>query len=188
MDAHVFATPAGFCSIAWSAAGISGFCLPSRRPGTAEAAIRRRTGAAPADFAADFSADPPADVRAVVEAVRRYFAGEPQDFTAVRLDLRPREPFFGQVYAVVRALRWGETATYGELAARLGAGPEAARDVGRAMGANPIPLLMPCHRVLAAGNRIGGFSAPGGSETKRRMLALEGVLLDDAPRQAAFAF
>lgn len=180
MYAHVFDTSAGFCGIAWGEAGITGFCLPSSRAASAEAAIRRRAGAELAEL--------PDSLGEVTEAVRRYFLGEQADFSAALLDLRAREPFFARVYAVVRTLRWGETTTYGEVAARLGAGPEAARDVGRAMGANPIPLLMPCHRVLGAGNRIGGFSAPGGAETKRRMLAIEGVQLDDLPRQSAFAF
>ena len=180
MHAHVFDTPAGFCGIAWSTAGITGFALPMPEAAAAAAAIRRRTGAALDDL--------PPGLRPVADAVRAYFTGERRDFAAAPLDLRAREPFFARVYAAVRCLGWGETTTYGALAAALGEGPEAARDVGRAMGANPVPLLVPCHRVLAAGNRLGGFSAPGGSETKRRMLALEGVVLDDAPRQASFAF
>jgi len=180
MHTHVFDTPAGFCGIAWGVAGITHLALPLRDAAAAAAAIRRRAGAGRADL--------PAELRPVADAVRRYFAGERQDFAGVPLDLRPREPFFGRVYAAVRGLGWGETTTYGALARVLGEGPEAARDVGRAMGANPVPLLVPCHRVLAAGNRLGGFSAPGGAEAKRRMLALEGVVLDDAPRQASFAF
>ncbi len=86
-------------------------------------------------------------------------------------------------------LGWGETTTYGALARALGAGPEAARDVGQAMAHNPVPLIIPCHRVLAAGGKLGGFSAPGGAGTKRRMLEMEGVALAaEAPGQRAFAF
>lgn len=85
----------------------------------------------------------------------------------------------------MRRIPWGETTTYGAVALALGAGPEA-RDVGQAMARNPLPLLVPCHRVLAAGGRPGGFSAPGGTEAKLRMLALEGI--DLAPAQGAFAF
>ena len=85
---------------------------------------------------------------------------------------------------MVRGLGWGETTTYGAVARALGAGPEGAREVGQAMGRNPLPLIVPCHRVLAAGGRPGGFSAPGGTEAKLRMLAIEGI--DLMPRQAAF--
>jgi methylated-DNA-[protein]-cysteine S-methyltransferase len=80
-----------------------------------------------------------------------------------------------------RRVGWGHTTTYGTLAKELGAGPEAARDVGQAMAKNPVALLIPCHRVLAAGGKIGGFSAPGGSAAKIRMLALEGVDLEPPP-------
>ena len=83
----------------------------------------------------------------------------------------------------------GYTTTYGTLAKELGAGPEAARDVGKAMARNPVALIIPCHRVLAAGGKVGGFSAPGGSAAKRRMLALEGVHLDPPPpAQQSFRF
>lgn len=181
MQAHLFDTPAGFCGIAWGDAGITGFCLPLHDAGAAARALRRRAPDAAL-------AEPPAEVAAVIASVRRYFSGERQEFARVAIDLAAREPFFGRVYDAVRRLGWGETTTYGALAATLGAGPEAAREVGRALGANPVPLLVPCHRVLAAGGKLGGFSAPGGAQTKRRMLALEGVAVDDAPRQAAFGF
>ena len=100
-----------------------------------------------------------------------------------------RVAFVGQIYAATRKVGWGETTTYGSLAKSLGAGPEAARDVGEAMAKNPVPLIIPCHRVLAAGGKVGGFSAPGGSATKTRMLELEGVRLGPpAPAQRSFAF
>lgn len=178
MRTHVFETAAGFCGIAWGEAGITRFLLPS---GSAEAAarlLRRRVPDATPGV-------PPADVAAVVDAVRRYFAGEPVDFAGVRLAL-DADPFATRVYAAVRGLGWGETTTYGAVARALGAGPEAARDVGQAMAHNPVPLVIPCHRVLAAGGALGGFSAPGGAAAKRRMLALEGVEL--AAGQRAFAF
>src|SRR6266403_1640528 len=88
-----------------------------------------------------------------------------------------------------RRVGWGHTTTYGTLAKELGAGPEAARDVGQVMAKNPVALLIPCHRVLAAGGKIGGFSAPGGSAAKIRMLALEGVDLEPPrPAQQSFGF
>ena len=125
------------------------------------------------------SASPPAQVQAVIDDARRYFAGERVGFTDVPVDLGTPEPFYDRVYAAVRALGWGETATYGAIAGMLGAGPEYARDVGQAMAANPVPLIVPCHRVTAANGRIGGFSAPGGSLSKARMLEIEGVAVRD---------
>ncbi|GAA0336344.1 hypothetical protein GCM10009087_53520 [Sphingomonas oligophenolica] len=133
--------------------------------------------------------EPPEDVAGTIDAARRYFDGEQVDFSAARLDLGAQTPLFAKIYEIVRALGWGETTTYGAVARALGEGPEGARDVGQAMAANPIPLIIPCHRVLAAGGRIGGFSAPGGSDSKAKMLAIEGVdLTPPAPAQAGFAF
>ena len=163
----VFQTAAGFCAIAWSDAGVARFHLPT---GTAEATerslLRRLIDASPAT--------PPAAVNAVIEAARRYFAGEKVDFSNVSLDLHGQDKFFLDIYAAARRVGWGQTTTYGSLAKELGAGPEAARDVGQAMARNPVPLIIPCHRVLAAGGKLGGFSAPGGSATKQRMLEMEG--------------
>jgi methylated-DNA-[protein]-cysteine S-methyltransferase len=129
---------------------------------------------------------PTPEVAEAVAAVRRYFEGEKTDFSGVKLDLVEQDPF---VYAAARRVGWGHTTTYGALAKELGAGPEAARDVGQAMAKNPVALIIPCHRVLAASGKIGGFSAPGGSAAKIRMLALEGVRLEPAPpAQQSFGF
>src|SRR5215831_4663787 len=122
-------------------------------------------------------------------AVRRYFEGEETDFSMFKLDLGELDPFFERVYAAARRVGWGRTTTYGALAKELGAGPEAARDVGQAMAKNPVALIIPCHRVLAAGGKVGGFSAPGGPAAKIRMLALEGIHVGPPrPAQGSFAF
>ena len=172
----VFETAAGFCAIAWSDAGVTRFILPSA---SAPAAGKRLARRAPE---AEPGAPPPEVAMAIAEA-QRYFAGEAADFSAVPLDLRDADPFFTQIYDALRRVGWGRTTTYGALAAAVGASREAARDVGQAMAKNPMPLLIPCHRVLAAGGRLGGFSAPGGAATKARMLRLEGV--DFAPPEPA---
>ncbi len=125
---------------------------------------------------------PPPEAAEVVAAVQRYFAGEETDFSAVGLDLGEQEPFFARIYAAARRVGWGQTTTYGALARELGAGPEAARDVGQAMARNPVALIIPCHRVLAAGGKVGGFSAPGGARTKLRMLEIEGVRPEKSAR------
>jgi methylated-DNA-[protein]-cysteine S-methyltransferase len=166
----VFDTAAGFCAIAWSDAGITRFMLPSSTAEATERNLRRRVADAQAGT-------PPAHVMAAVDAAKRYFDGEKVDFSDLVLDLGAQNDFFKQIYAAARRVDWGRTTTYGSLAKELGAGPEAARDVGQAMAKNPVPLIIPCHRVLAAGGKLGGFSAPGGSATKQRMLEIEGVRL-----------
>lgn len=168
----VFETVAGFAAIGWNATGISSFRLPAATAREAEWALLRRLPNAQA-------VSPPPPVQAVIDDARRYFAGERVDFVRVSVDLGAQQPFFDRVYAAVRALGWGETATYGAIAKLLDAGPEFARDVGQAMAANPVPLIIPCHRVTAANGRIGGFSAPGGSNSKAQMLAIEGVEVRD---------
>jgi methylated-DNA-[protein]-cysteine S-methyltransferase len=173
---HVFETAAGFCAIAWSDRGVTRFVLPMASAEEAAWQLRRRAKEA-------MPGSPPADVAAVVAAATRYFLGEETDFGGVRLDLDVQDPFFGRVYDTLRRVGWGSSTTYGALAQEVGAGREAARDVGQAMAKNPTPLIIPCHRVLAAGGKIGGFSAPGGSKTKIRMLELEGVRL--GPPEAA---
>lgn len=171
---HIFETAAGFCGIAWSETGICGFRLPGdSAEATRRHLLRRVPDAMPAP--------PSPAVEAVIAAARRYFAGEVIDFSDVPVDLDGQQDFFRQVYAELRRVGWGATTTYGTLAKALGAGPEAARDVGQAMAKNPVPLIIPCHRVLAAGNKVGGFSAPGGSVAKARMLELEGVSLAPPP-------
>ena len=179
---QIFETAAGWCGIAWSEAGIVRFTLPTSSEAGAERLMLRR-------MPEISRAEPPAEVQEAISDAQRYFAGEAIDFSHVRLDLGPQHAFFTRIYDAVRRLGWGETTTYGTVAKELGAGPEAARDVGQAMANNPIPLIVPCHRVLAAGRKIGGFSAPGGSEAKRRMLEMEGVdVAPPKPVQQSLAF
>lgn len=178
----IFETAHGFCGIAWSDVGITRVQLPTKSADAAQRSLLRRAGDAK-------RTEPTPEVGELVASVKRYFQGEAMDFSDVRLDLGDLDAFVGQIYAATRKVRWGDTTTYGTLAKSLGAGPEAARDVGEAMAKNPVPLIIPCHRVLAAGGKVGGFSAPGGSATKVRMLELEGVHLGPGePAQRSFAF
>lgn len=178
----IFETASGFCGVAWSEFGVSRFQLPTKSAEATERLLLRRAPSATRGAA-------PPEIAAAVAAVKRYFDGEEVDFSSVNLDLGDQDAFFAQIYAAARQVGWGQTTTYGALAKALGAGPEAARDVGQAMARNPVALIIPCHRVLAAGGKIGGFSAPGGSEAKRRMLELEGVLVrPPEPAQQSFGF
>ncbi|WP_159946060.1 methylated-DNA--[protein]-cysteine S-methyltransferase [Rhizobium sp. 18065] len=178
----IFETAGGFCGIAWSADGIVRFQLPTGEAAETERLLLRRVpGSA--------RAQAPGAVAEVVEAVKRHFAGETVDFSSVVLDLDSQDDFRRDIYAAARRIGWGRTTTYGALAKALGLGPEAARDVGQAMAKNPVALIIPCHRVLAAGGKLGGFSAPGGSQSKVRMLELEGVKLAPAePVQTSLNF
>ena len=118
----------------------------------------------------------PAPVRSAIDALQRYFAGDTVDFCDIELDLSRDSPFHRSIYAVARTIPWGRTATYGSLARQVGE-PGAARAIGQAMGRNPIPIIVPCHRVIASSGKLGGFSAHGGTATKERLLALEGIEL-----------
>lgn len=165
---HAFETAAGFAAIGWNAAGICSFRLPAQSATSAERALLKR-------FPDSTAAVPPAAIAEVITLAQRYFAGERVDFSGVSIDLGEQGELFARIYRHIRQLGWGETTTYGTIAKELGEGPEAAREVGQAMANNPVPLIVPCHRVLAAGGKIGGFSAPGGSTSKAHMLAIEGA-------------
>lgn len=180
---RIFETRRGFCGIAWSDAGITAFRLPVKTPEAAARILRRRVPDAEPGA-------PTAEVAGAISAAQAYFEGEEVDFSCFRLDLGAQSDLFDRIYAAVRGLPWGKATTYGALAKELGAGPEAARDVGQAMAHNPVPLIIPCHRVLAAGGMIGGFSAPGGAASKARMLALEGIRPTERvePAQRTFGF
>ncbi|WP_064681451.1 methylated-DNA--[protein]-cysteine S-methyltransferase [Rhizobium bangladeshense] len=178
----IFETAGGFCGIAWSDAGIVRFQLPTKTAEATERLLLRR-------LPDGLPGAPTPEVLETVAAVKRYFQGEETDFSGVELDLAGQDAFFREIYAAARRIGWGRTTTYGALAKELGAGPEAARDVGQAMAKNPVALIIPCHRVLAAGGKIGGFSAPGGSTSKTRMLELEGVnLAPPPPAQQSLGF
>jgi methylated-DNA-[protein]-cysteine S-methyltransferase len=170
----VFETAAGFCAIGWTEAGVARFTLPDAGAEAAARNMQRK-------FPAARPGTPSPEIAAVIAAARRYFAGEAVDFSGIALDLDGQDEFFRRIYDALRRVGYGRTTTYGSLAKELGAGPEVARDVGQAMAKNPIPLIIPCHRVLAAGNKVGGFSAPGGANAKLKMLALEGIDLSPPP-------
>ncbi|MCC6409214.1 MAG: methylated-DNA--[protein]-cysteine S-methyltransferase [Planctomycetes bacterium] len=163
------ATSIGTLGIAWSPRGLLAVQLPESSAERTEARLVARVPGA-------VRRRPPEVVLADIERVVAHLSGELDDFAGVRIDLERVPPFARAVYSALRKVRPGRTTSYGELARAAGS-PNAARAVGAAMAKNPLPIVVPCHRVLAAGKKGGGFSAHGGLKTKARILAIEGVQL-----------
>lgn len=179
----VFETTLGFIGIAWSARGLTRLCLFQHDRAAVERRLEKLGAAVP-----DEGTDPPAWVSALVRDIKAYADGNDVDFSSVPVDLAGVDDFRLAIYDAARKLGFGETTTYGELAKQAGQAG-LPRETGQALGANPVPLVIPCHRILAAGGKIGGFSAPGGSTTKEKMLVLEGVRVGQPPApQQSFAF
>ena len=161
----LFETPIGRCGIAWTAVGIAGVQLPEAHDTLTDARIRERCREAP-------SGTPPPDVQRAIEGILALLRREESDLGAIALDMDGVPQFHRRVYEAARAIPPGSTLSYGDVAARIGT-PGSARAVGQALGRNPFPLIVPCHRVLAAGGKVGGFSANGGIATKLRLLSIE---------------
>ena len=160
MGTLAFETELGRCVVNWSETGIRGVLLPGAR--------------GMPDRLLEDAPDVPAFVHRAIEGMRAVLAGADDDLRDVPLDDRGIDDFRREVYAATRRIAPGTTQTYGEIARAIGR-PDAARDVGVALSRNPTPIIVPCHRVVAASGALTGFSAPGGLATKRRMLELEGT-------------
>jgi methylated-DNA-[protein]-cysteine S-methyltransferase len=164
----LFETVIGWAGIAWGDTGLVGVHLPERDPQVARKSFVRR-------FPQAAEAEPTLEGQQAIAAIRELLAGKSVDLTGVALDLSRTPEFHARVYEIARAIPPGETLTYGEIAERLG-DKLLARDVGQALGKNPWPIVVPCHRVVAAGGKLGGFSARGGVNTKLKLLAIEGAV------------
>jgi methylated-DNA-[protein]-cysteine S-methyltransferase len=162
----LFETAIGSCGIAWSDFGVTGVQLPESSP----AETRRRLTARHPEVS---EATPPADIAVAIAAIVALLAGKPSDLRTIALDLEAVTDFNRRVYDIARTIPRGSTVTYGEIAQRLG-DLSLSRAVGQALGHNPFPLVVPCHRVLARGGALAGFSAHGGTTTKQRLLEIEG--------------
>lgn len=169
----LFDTPIGACGIAWNEAGVRGLHLPGSDRARTLAGLRRRHPHA-------VEAAPPPAIRSAIEAIGALLEGMPVDLSDIVLDLDGVPDFHRRVYAVARTIPPGRTLSYGEVARRLGE-PQAARAVGQALGANRFAIIVPCHRVLGAHGAAGGFSAPGGVDTKRRLLEIERARIGEQP-------
>lgn len=166
----LFDTAVGECGITWNDRGIIGVQLPDR---STRARLTRR-------YPDAVETRPPEHIRQVIDAIIALMLGEKRDLSDATLDMADVPEFHQQVYAIARTIPPGATLSYGDIATRLG-DRALARDVGEAMGRNPFPIVVPCHRVLAAGGKLGGFSAYGGVATKVRMLEIEGAQVGDTP-------
>ena len=163
----LFATAIGCCAIVWGARGIAGVQLPEANQRTTRTRVLRR-------FPAASEAPPPPDAQRAIDGIVALLRGEASDLSDVTIDAENLPAFNRRVYDIARTIPPGQTLSYGEIAERLG-DRRLAREVGQALGQNPIPLIVPCHRVLAVGGKTGGFSASGGVVTKLRLLTIEGA-------------
>jgi methylated-DNA-[protein]-cysteine S-methyltransferase len=167
----LFETVLGSAAVVWRDDVIVGVELPHAAPDRTRLRVRRYHPDA-------VESQPPPAVARAVRRMTALLRGESDDLRDVEVDLSGLVPFSRQVYEFVRTIPPGHALTYGQVAEAVGA-PGGAQAVGQAMGHNPVPIVVPCHRVVAAGGRLGGFSAPGGATTKRRMLSIEGADLPD---------
>ncbi len=183
MNFTLFDTAIGTCGIVWTARGICGVQLPEADAAATRARLMQR-------YPNAREAAPTPETQHAIDGIVALTAGEPRDLADIVIDDDAISDFNRKVYKIARAIPPGQTLTYGEVAERLG-DKLLARAVGQAMGENPTPIVMPCHRVLAANGKTGGFSAPGGVVTKLRLLTIEGAspngptLFDKLPLAAA---
>jgi methylated-DNA-[protein]-cysteine S-methyltransferase len=163
----IFDTAIGPCGIVWNARGLTGVQLPKKDEAATRARVQQR-------YPSAVEAAPSPLAQEAIEGITALLRGEPRDLNGIAIDNSRTPDFNAKVYAITRQVPPGQTITYGEIASRLG-DKLLARDVGQALGENPCPLVMPCHRVLAANGKPGGFSAAGGVVTKLKLLSIEGA-------------
>ncbi len=168
----MFSTAIGPCGVAWNGRGLVCLQLPHESEEATRAVLLARI-TLPKEGGAT---KPPAAVKAAIARIVRHLAGKRADLDAIDVDLEGMPPFHRKVYEAARRITSGEVRTYGELASDAGS-PAGARAVGQAMSQNPLPIVVPCHRVIGAGGKPGGFTSPGGLDTKARLLAIEGASL-----------
>jgi methylated-DNA-[protein]-cysteine S-methyltransferase len=163
----LFETAIGWAGVAWGERGLIGVHLPEREVERARRGLLKR-------FPSVVEGAAPPDIQRTIAAIGDLLRGEKADLSDAPLEIGRVPEFNARVYEIARAIPPGETLTYGEIAVKLG-DRLLARDVGQALGQNPWPIVVPCHRVTAAGGKLGGFSAPGGAATKLKLLAIEGA-------------
>jgi len=173
LGSSVFETDMGWCALAWSGRGVVRGWLPVADQQAIRASVAKRCPEA-------VEAEPPGFAAEAIAGVTALMADGATDLSGIALDEADVPELHRRVYAIARAIPPGETLTYGDVAGKLG-DKTLAREVGRALGLNPFPPIVPCHRILAASGKTGGFSAPGGVETKLRLLNKEKARVTNAP-------
>jgi len=168
----LFPTAIGECCIAWRGDLVIAASLPETTPAATAARIVKRTGAT--------KAVPPPIIERAIQSITALLEGEKTDLSYIACDLGEVGEFAQKVYAITCEIPAGETLTYGDVALRLG-NKHFSQRVGQALGRNPIPIIVPCHRVVGANGKLTGFSAPGGTQTKLKMLEIEGAQIGEAP-------
>jgi len=163
--ATFFDTPLGLCGLAWTPRGVKTLQLPEETPEATRMRLMRRSGA-------PFERRPPPEIEEIIMRIGKLLGGRAIDLSDIALDMDRVGPFEAQVYVTARCIPCGETRTYGQIARAIGE-PGAARGVGQALGRNPFAIIVPCHRVVAANGKTGGFSAGGGVNTKLQILEIE---------------
>jgi methylated-DNA-[protein]-cysteine S-methyltransferase len=166
----IFATAIADCAVAWGARGLTGIWPPESNAARLRVRVARRRPQAR-------ELVPPPRVASAILAITRLLNGERLDLRDIDIEDTTLDPFDRRVYDAARAIAPGRVVTYADLAARIG-GASSARSVGQSLGRNPFPIVVPCHRIVAAGGELGGFSAPGGSASKRCLLTIENARLD----------
>lgn len=166
----IFATAIGDCAVVWNAIGLTAVWLPE----TSAARLRARIGK---HWPETSAGEPGTRFSRAIAAITALLRGERPDLGDIRIDDSRIDAFDRRVYAATRSIAPGRVVTYAELARRVG-GEASARAIGQSLGRNPFPIVVPCHRVVAASGELGGFSAPGGATTKRRLLTIENARLD----------
>ncbi len=166
----LFPTPVGDCGIAWHDDMVVATSLPETTSAATAARLTARTGAV--------RGDPPAHMHRAIRSISALLEGEKTDLSFIACDFRGIDPFAEKVYAATRAIPAGETLTYGDIASKLG-DKRFAQQVGQTLGRNPFPIIVPCHRVVGANGRLTGFSACGGTETKLKLLEIEGASIGE---------
>jgi methylated-DNA-[protein]-cysteine S-methyltransferase len=169
----LFSTAIGWCGIAWGERGVTGVQLPEGSATKTRAHLAAR-------FPDRAESLPPQDIQGAIDVITALLRGDAVDLSGIQLDMENVPDFDRRVYEATRGVPRGKMITYGDVTVRLGQ-PGAAQAVGQALGRNPFAIVVPCHRVIAAGGKVGGFSAGGGVTTKRRMLVIEGALAEELP-------
>ncbi len=168
----LFSTPLGNCGIAWCGDVVVATHLPEKTSAATAARLAARAGAS--------EGKPPPGIQRAIESIIALLEGARTDLGYIVCDFSRIEAFAARVYTATRAIPAGETLTYGAIALQLG-DKQLAQNVGRALGRNPLPIIVPCHRVIGANGKLTGFSAYGGVETKLRILTIEGARIGETP-------